>query len=70
MFGINIMLRVKFRAFFIDFAKFTKLASITASAQGISVTGVTDFNENDAPVTAKKLVDRNGVVLKVWLGNP
>jgi hypothetical protein len=63
---LNIMLRVKFRAFFMDLAKFTKLATVTIS-QGNIETEVEDFNESITPASARKLVDRNGVVLKVWL---
>ncbi len=63
---LNIMLRVKFRAFFIDFAKFTKLAKVNLSPTAGITYSVEDFNESDTPVIAKKVLDRNGVVLKVW----
>lgn len=63
---VNVMLRVKFRAFFFDFARFTKLAKLTLNpTAGIAYT-VEDFNESEAPAIAKKIIDRNGVVLKVW----
>jgi len=66
MLTLNIMLRVKFRAFFIDFARFTKLVKVGISAQNPLNVSVEDFNEDTAPASAKKVVDQRGVVLKVW----
>jgi hypothetical protein len=62
MFNVKISVRVKFRAFFIDFANFEKRFSV-ALGSGISYTEITE----EVPATAKKILDQRGVVVKLWV---
>ena len=58
--SINIRLKVKFRAFFMDLAKFDV-------AWAVSPSGATQITPGSEPETSRILWNKNGVRLAVWL---
>lgn len=64
MFNVGVYVRVKFRAFGITFGSVEKAWTLGVSQnQPLSVT---EIQTNEVPNTAKKILDRNGVIVKVW----
>jgi len=62
---VKIFLSVKFRAFYIDFAKFAKLITINV-ANGFSLKTDDASYDMALPAGARKAVDQKGVKLYGW----
>lgn len=62
----RIYVSLKFRAFFVTFANFEKLVTLDISSGFKFV--VTDAHLSDVPDDAKTILNRNGLLLKGWLG--
>ena len=64
MLSIGIHIRVKFRAFFITFGEWEK--AYTLGVSPTTPVSVLEIPVSQVPASARKILDRQGVTLKVW----
>jgi len=64
MFNLGIYIKVKFRALFIDFGTVEKAFTVGVNAAG-SISEM-EIDVSQVPPSAKKLLDKRGILLKVW----